>query len=628
MCGIAGVYRVKGVDDDTGVVEAMNVRLAVRGPDGGGVVRAGPVTLGNRRLAILDLSDAGDQPMWSADGRCVITFNGETYNFRELVDELGIDRGRLHSRTDTEVVLLAWQRWGPQALSRMVGQWAFAVYDTAEATLWLARDRFGEKPLFFHRTAQTLAFASTIPALLEAPWVPRELDPDALEEYLTLRYVVSPRTILAGVDKLPGGHLLRADRRSMEIHSWYRPQFHARGGAPPETNREELGAELGALLQRASRRCLVSDVPVALFLSDGIDSNSIHACLRESGEELPTISFHPAEMARTNASPVPASWPGSGLHLDLVVANHERVRMMVPAFAALNEPVGDGSALATWMLVRAARERATVFLCGHGGDELLGGYRLSQDRFRLAVLAALARIPGSLTARAIDHFVYGAEGTGAKRARLLGASASEAPAAARFIIHRPLPIEDLGELVGHDGCFPTYLRTIDELYARCGKDAHDLDRIQEVMLATFLSENICSFADSMAMASAAELRMPFLDRDLVEFVLSLPHWARVGRWPGHTNTKLILRWWARRHLPKDITKRKKHPFHAGSIARLLRDYGETIRGYVLDVAPVRRALPGLESWLSRPPDHFLGDRGGTLWAVLALGIWSGAAGIR
>ena len=628
MCGIAGVYRIRGERNDSGTVRAMNARLAVRGPDDEGLVRSGPVTLGNRRLAILDLSDAGHQPMWGSDHRYVITFNGEIYNFRELLRDLEIAPGELRSRTDTEVVLLAWQRWGPEALPRMVGQWAFALYDTWEETLWLVRDRFGEKPLFMHRNAQMLTFASTIPALLEAPWVPREIDPGALEEYLVLRYVVSPRTVLAGVEKLPGGHLLKADGRSMEVHNWYRPQFDQARGRLGEKGRQELSERFGALLGQASRRCLVSDVPVALFLSDGIDSNSVHASLKEAGKDVQTITFHAVEPGTRGPHPLSRHDGGGAPHVDLIVRNGERLRMMEPAFSSLNEPLGDGAALATWMLVRGARERATVFLCGHGGDELLGGYHLSQDRFRLSVLARLARIPGAWTSRAIDHFVYGAEEAAAKRERLLAVPASRAPEAARFIIHRPLPIGDLRELFGHDGQFPSYLKTIDELYARCSEDARDLDRIQEVLLATFLPENICSFADSMAMASAAELRMPYLDRDLVEFVLSLPPWARVGRWPGRTNTKLVLRWWARRHLPVDITRRKKRAFQAGSISQLLRDYEDTLRGYLLDVPPVRRALPGLESWLSHPPEHFRGNRGGTLWALLALTIWSQANGIR
>jgi len=173
MCGIAGVMRLHGRDDDREVVAAMLVPLRARGPDGEGIVREGPLTLGHRRLAVLDLSDAARQPMSSADDRFLVSFNGEIYNFRDLAGELGLESDRLRSRSDTEILLHAWQRWGAGSLDRMVGQWAFALFDRHERRLWLARDRFGEKPLFYHQGPEALTFASTIPALLKAPWIPR-----------------------------------------------------------------------------------------------------------------------------------------------------------------------------------------------------------------------------------------------------------------------------------------------------------------------------------------------------------------------------------------------------------------------------------------------------------------------
>ena len=203
MCGIAGVLRFRAGEDDRPVVQSMIRLLERRGPDDEGIEQTGLFTVGNRRLAILDLSHAGHQPMWSAGGRYLISFNGEIYNYKDMRRELGMEASDLRSTSDTEVLLIAWERWGAGALQRLVGQWAFAIYDTEERRLWLARDRFGEKPLFYHRDSAALTFASSIPALMEAPWVTRELDDDALTEYVALRYVVSPRTVLTGVSKLP-----------------------------------------------------------------------------------------------------------------------------------------------------------------------------------------------------------------------------------------------------------------------------------------------------------------------------------------------------------------------------------------------------------------------------------------
>jgi asparagine synthetase B (glutamine-hydrolysing) len=203
------------------------------------------------------------------------------------------------------------------------------------------------------------------------------------------------------------------------------------------------------------------------------------------------------------------------------------------------------------------------------------------------------------------------------------------PAAARYLIHRPLPVSDVAELFA-PGEAPAehYLTTVDALYGRCHEEAEDVDRMQEVMLKTFLSENICSFADSTAMDSSAELRMPFLDRDLVSFVMSLPPAARVSRWPGRANTKLILRWWGEGRLPGEITARRKRAFPFGNLPALLDTHGGTLKDRILGSAAVREALPGAEQWLTHQSSYYRGPWEGTLWALLSLGIWCEAAGVR
>jgi asparagine synthase (glutamine-hydrolysing) len=594
----------------------MTGRLERRGPDGQGVEHDGAVTLGNRRLAILDLSDAGRQPMRSRDGRWLVTFNGEIYNYRDLCDELGVDRKSLRSTGDTEVLLLAWERWGPEALQRMVGQWAFAMVDTRESRLWLARDRFGEKPLYFHRGPDALAFASTLRALLAVPWVPRELDPAALAEFVTLRYVVSPRTVLAGIEKLPGGHLLEADADGARVRRWYEPRFRRTASR----RRSDLVEEFGARLERATKRCLVSDVPVALLLSDGIDSRSIESTLSSLDQAVTSFTFR---LSGKVTHPAPAN----GDEVELVVTPEERVEKMEPAFASLTEPVGDGASLATWFLIRHARQSATVFLCGHGGDEVLGGYRLSQDRFRLSALRTLAWLPKAWLDPIAERYLHGPEPPGARLDALRRTPRRKVPATARYLIHRPLPTADVEQLADAAPA-PPGLAIVDELYAQCSEGAADLDRIQEVLLRTFLSENILSFADSVAMDSSAELRMPFLDRDLVEFALSLPPSGRVSRWPGRANTKQILRWWGREHLPREAVSRRKRTFNFGNLPELLRSHGSRVRGYVLDSSAVRKALPGVEAWVDHPPEFFRSTREGTLWALLALGIWCENAEVR
>jgi asparagine synthase (glutamine-hydrolysing) len=623
MCGIAGIYRYRGEGEDSAVVQAMLTRLERRGPDDGGVVVAEPAVLGNRRLAILDLSPLGRQPMRSPSGRYWITFNGEIYNHEEVRSELGVERQAMHSRTDTEILLLAWERWGAQALPRLVGQWAFALFDTMERRLWLVRDRFGEKPLFYHESTEALVFGSSVEALVQHPQVPRELDPECLVEYVSLRYVVSPRTVLRDIKKLGPGQLLEAGPQGSDVHTWWSPSLCHRRGVPAQTYGAQV-EEFNALFTRASERCLVSDVPVALLLSDGIDSQSIRTVLTSRGHSIPAYTFR--LLNAENGVALAAPPPGSEPIMDIEVSRAERVAQMVPAFGSLTEPLGDGAMLATWMLIRAARPGATVFLCGHGGDEVLGGYRLSQDRFRLALLRRLACLPLAWVDAPLDRFLYGNESVAERRRRLREAPASMAPAVARYLIHRPLPYEDIVQIFG--GARDSYLNVVDCLYRFCDPEACDIDRMQQVMLQTFLSHNILPFADSAAMDSSAELRMPFLDRDVVEFVLGLPATSRVSRWPGRANTKRILRWWAEGRVAKEVITRRKRHFQFGSIADLLRHHETTLKSRILEVAAVRRVLPGVEAWLSRPPESYRGPWEGTLWALEALGIWCERVGVR
>jgi asparagine synthase (glutamine-hydrolysing) len=453
--------------------------------------------------------------------------------------------------------------------------------------------------------------------------VPRNLDPECLVEYVTLRYVVSPRTVLHGVKKLGPGQLLEVGPDGSQVHTWWVPPLRRHPELAKQT-REALVEEFNALFTRASERCLVSDVPVALLLSDGIDSQSIRTVLTSRGHSILAYTFR--LLSAENGVALAAPPAGSDPVTDIEVSRAERVAQMVPAFGSLTEPVGDGAMLATWMLIRAARARATVFLCGHGGDEVLGGYRLSQDRFRLALLRRLACLPLAWVNAPLDRFLYGNESVAERSRRLREAPVSMAPAVARYLIHRPLPYGDIVQIFG--GPRDSYLDVVDCLYRSCDADACDLDRMQKVMLQTFLSHNILPFADSAAMDSSAELRMPFLDRDLVEFVLGLPAACRVSRWPGRANTKLILRWWAEGRVAKEVITRRKRHFQFGSIADLLRHHETTLKSRILDVGAVRRVLPGVEAWLSRPPEFYRGPWEGTLWALEALGIWCERVGVR
>ncbi len=626
MCGIAGIFRRRSTGSDAATVHSMLGVLQRRGPDAEGFWAEGPMTLGHRRLSILDLSDAGRQPMVSASGRYVISYNGEVYNFADLREELGFEKSDLRSSSDTEVLLLAWERWGPAALDRMVGPWAFALYDREEQRLWLARDRFGEKPLFFHESDGRIAFSSTLSALMKVPGVPREIDDDALLEYLTIRYVVAPRTILREVQKVPGGHLLEVGPEGAQLRRWYDPRFRPRQEQFRNRSRDDLAEEFGSLLVQASKRCLVSDVPVSLLLSDGIDSNAIRYAMREGGRDVSTFTY---VMTDDEPGLVPIDSNGfDAPSWDLRVTPRGRLETMDEAFSRFAEPMGDGASLATWLLIRNAREHATVFVCGHGSDEVLGGYRLSQDRFRLQAMRWLAFLPPFTIRALFGNKTFGPESPDVRQRRFRWSSMRRIPEVARYLIHRPLPHEDVSQLLARDGVPPGYLDSVDRLYGECADHASALDRIQEVMIRTFLAEDILPFADSVSMDSSAELRLPFLDRDLVEFVWSLPDEARVHFWPGRANTKQILRFWGERHLPREIVELRKRNFYYGTVRDLLAEDEARVHDRMLGCGPLRRALPGLEKWLKHPREYFRGPWEGTVWALLSLGIWAEASGVE
>ena len=623
MCGIAGVLRFQGESRDAEVVQGMLDVLARRGPDDGGVATSGIATFGHRRLAILDRTSAAHQPMSGPGGVLLLTYNGELYNYREIRQELGLCPETLRSASDTEIVLHAWHRWGPEALHRFAGQWAFALYDADSQRTWLVRDRFGEKPLYWHASQDRLVFASSIGALVRAPGVPRQLDDRSIVEFLTLRYVVSPRTVLKDIRKVaPGGLVEVSPDGSIREVQWYSPRFRGtrsgRRRSPGET------AEVfGTLLGQACRRCMVSDVEVGLLLSDGIDSNGIRAALAENQLEPTAFTFRVGGPGAGAGPEIPTG--RGGPIVDVLASPEERWSVLDGALASLTEPVGDGASLATWFLLRRAREFATVFLCGHGGDEILGGYRLSKDRFRLEAIRRLSWAGAGVIGGASARYLNG-EGSPERRStRMRGLPVNQAPAAALYLVDRPLPVAEVDQLL--DGRWPEdehYLQTIERLYGECHSDAGDLDRIQEVLIRTFLSANILSFADGVSMDHSVELRMPFLDRDLAEFVFDLSPGERVSPWPGRANTKLPLRRWARTRLPAEIVDRRKRGFQSGNISELLKHDGEGLRSRILGAGALRRAVPGVERWLGRFEGSNGGPWGGTIWALLVLGVWCDA----
>ena len=405
MCGIAGIFHcgtIKPVDPAR--VERMCDVLAHRGPDGSGVWTAPGVGLGHRRLAIIDLAGS-PQPMHSADGRAVVVFNGEIYNFRELRRELEDLGATFRTTGDTEVILAAWQRWGPDCLSRLDGMFAFAIYDLAARSLFLARDRLGVKPLFMaHLSDGSLAFASELKGLLAHPLLRRDADPLAIEDYLTWGYVPDHRSILKGVEKLAAGHyrLLAHDATPAAPVRWWDVSFADRHRG----SSRDLEAELLHHLREAVTSRMTADVPLGAFLSGGVDSSSVVALMAEGSRDpvrTCSIGFDIAALDETSYAAKIAEMFGTEHRARAVgVDDFEAADDLVAMF---DEPFADASALPTWRVCQLARENVTVALSGDGADEAFAGYRrqvfhaheerirrVLPARFRREVLGPLGRI--------------------------------------------------------------------------------------------------------------------------------------------------------------------------------------------------------------------------------------------
>jgi asparagine synthase (glutamine-hydrolysing) len=551
MCGIFGVFGIEqGRPPEPDILRRMGEATAHRGPDGGGLHTDGSLALGMRRLSIIDLK-TGEQPLASEDQKLWVVFNGEIYNYRELTREL-VERGhRFSTASDTEVLVHLYEEEGEGCVTRLRGMFAFALWDSARRTLFLARDRLGIKPLYYADTPQGFVFGSELKSVVKSPWVSRRVDQRALAAFLRYGYVPDPLSILETVAKLPPGHTLTVrDGRPGIPRSYWEPTPFFRGPdhvAPPE---EETAERLWELLKDAVRSHLVSDVPLGAFLSGGVDSTAIVAIMaREAGVKVKTFSIGFREQGY-NELPYArrvADWFGTEHHERLVEPGD--LGILDEVLSAIDEPFWDASAIPTYLVSRLAREHVKVVLSGDGGDELFAGY----DRYL------------------VDHrrrFV-GLAGDNGLGAPLRGLSAilPEGTPGKNYLYH--LSLSRIDRYLDSISLFPARaLRgLLDPAAARAGESAFapslragqeldPLSRLQDLDLRTYLPGDILTKLDRMTMACSLEGRVPFLDHPLVEFACGLPPRLRIRS----GQTKYLLRRILKDRVPDEVLTRPKQGF--------------------------------------------------------------------
>ena len=591
------------------VLEAMTQLLAHRGPDGKGVWIDDGIGLAHTRLSILDLSAAGSQPMVTSDGSCVLVFNGEIYNYQDLREELQQEGETFRSRSDTEVLLMGYRRWGKSVLERLRGMFAFALWDTPKRKLFLARDRLGIKPLFFAHLKPGIVFASEIKAMLVHPGIRREMNPSAVDAYFELGYIPGPDTVFEGVQALAPGCWLEYAEGSLTTRRYWIPDFSRNGLAGSE---DELLEQLDQRLNDAVKSHLVADVSVGAFLSGGIDSSLVCAVAQK---HVPkplrtfTIGFNGGGDERRYARLV-AAHIGADHHE--MLATPDILSELPRLVKHLEQPLFDNSVLPTHLVSHAARQHVKVVLSGDGGDEPFAGYEWTRRAL------SLPRAPGSWQP-AGWHWAYrsGAAGLAQRLAYDLTHSADDryqrrvcVSAALRSWLYHP-------EFISQ---FPNSIQDSTQHLLDQAPVPDMRDRFIHADLCRYLPEDVLFKVDRMSMANSLEVRVPLLDHHLMEWVLRLPFDMRFRAGRG----KYLLRKLAVRYLPPEILKPRKQGFTIPIGDWLRGELGNWVEGLFRSPFFENRRIIRKDAALELLAMHRTGryELGHRIWQLVMFEVWA------
>lgn len=626
MCGIAGFINFTGHDKSEAAVriKRMANTLIHRGPDEEGYYVDDFAALGHRRLSIIDLA-GGQQPMGTPERQVQIVFNGEIYNFLEIRAALQARGYQFYTRCDTEVILLGYLEWGTNCVERLNGMFAFAIWDARNRQLLLARDRVGKKPLYYYHDGQTIAFASELKALRAGNLCPHRIDPTALDCYFSFGYIPAPRTIFKGVTKLSAARYIIVSEDDLRERKYWHLSF----ANPVSCKMENAADELEALLDDAVKCRLMSDVPLGVFLSGGLDSSLVVSSMdrmMNSPVVTNTIGFDDRGFNELPAASAVAEYLKTDHHEAIV---KPQMTDIIDKIAwHFDEPFADPSAVPTWYVCQMAKQHVTVALSGDGGDESFGGYTF---RYIPHVLESKVRafLPARL--RRLSFGLLGSAWPGSARLPkplrlktiLENLSVSDAEAFYRDLIWLRGDIRE--ELYSPDfkvsleGFTP--MEAVYPFYA--GTDAKDaLGRAQFTDIHVFMTDDVLVKVDRMSMAHSLEVRSPLLDYRVIEFAATLPAHLKLNATQG----KLILRELAARRLPSAVKKKPKLGFSMPVATWLRNELKSAVEEVIFDknreTSSFLHEHKVKQLWKehqSKSMDHSV-----FLWGLMMLGLWEKA----
>lgn len=620
MCGIAGELNWNGlVDPDA--MEKITSTMIHRGPDAGAIKVFDNVVLGHRRLSIIDTRNVANQPMLDANGLACIVFNGEVYNHNRLRKDLEASGATFVTNSDTEVVLQAYLRWDVECLAKLVGMFAFAIWDIRRQRMFIARDRMGEKPLYFFETGAGLVFASELKALIHHPFCPQNVDPQAIGQFLSLNYILTDSCIIQGVKKLPPSHYILVEKSKAPVvkEYWSLKDFFI--NKPSWNNYKSAQDKLNELIDEVVTGQLIADVPLGAFLSGGIDSSTIVAHMAQLAGSNRTktysIGFGERSYNELPEARAVSKFLKVGFDSKIIIPNIcDNLQTITSAY---DEPFADSSMIPTYYLCEFVRQNVTVSLSGDGGDELFLGYETYlADKFHhglsgipKVVVEAMqylvkAYLPVSFNKVSFDYKL---------RQFLAGLSL---PSQRAHYHWRTIFSDTEKKWLLRDQS----IMENDPADYFCSKfsevaSCHYLDQASYVDMKTWLVDDILIKLDQAAMAHSLETRVPFLDHRIVEFAAGLPVSWKLKR----HNKKAILKSSQEGKLPYDILYRKKKGFNAPVSQWLSEDLAAIGKSVTFDTPLTDWVNRSAIEKLWRDHENKVSDNGLKLFGLISLGLW-------